>query len=97
MLHALQSAFIYGLLCSQCTESVPDEDIDWLISTTEVWSELQLNVLSHDHHTYLVALLQIFARRLYSISSYDRGLDYASLSRSKWVFVESQRRYMAIA
>ncbi|KAH8129216.1 hypothetical protein LI328DRAFT_163322 [Trichoderma asperelloides] len=69
MLQALQAAFIYGLLCSQCTESVPDEDIDWLISTTE-----------------------IFARRLYSISSYDRGLDYASLSRSKWVFVESQRR-----
>ncbi|KAL6894809.1 hypothetical protein GGI43DRAFT_424669 [Trichoderma evansii] len=69
MLQALQTTLIYGLLCSQSTESVPSEDIDWLISTTE-----------------------IFARRLYSISSYDRGLDYASLHRSKWAIVESQRR-----
>ncbi|KAL7920670.1 hypothetical protein ACQKWADRAFT_297589 [Trichoderma austrokoningii] len=69
LLQALQAILIYGLLCSQSTESVQSEDINWMISTTE-----------------------IFARQLYSISSYDRGLDYASLSRSKWVFVESQRR-----
>ncbi|KAK1254102.1 hypothetical protein MKX08_008097 [Trichoderma sp. CBMAI-0020] len=53
-------------------------------STSFIWRQIYIHLRE--------MRAEIFARRLYSISSYDQGLDYASLSRSKWVFVESQRR-----
>ncbi|KAJ5109441.1 hypothetical protein N7456_006116 [Penicillium angulare] len=35
-LTALQSALVYGMLCAQCTESMPVEDSTWIVSTIEV-------------------------------------------------------------
>ncbi|KAL6693048.1 hypothetical protein J3F84DRAFT_381409 [Trichoderma pleuroticola] len=72
LLHALQAAIIYGLLRSQCTESVGSEDSGWLVLTVEV-----------------------FARRLYTMSSWAVDIEYIQSSRSGWVFAESMRRYVS--
>lgn len=36
MLQALQAAMVYGILCSQCTESVSSDDSAWVVATIEV-------------------------------------------------------------
>jgi hypothetical protein len=38
MLQAVQAAVIYGLLCSQQTELVSNDDAAWLLATIEVRS-----------------------------------------------------------
>ncbi|KAL6802771.1 hypothetical protein GGI42DRAFT_32128 [Trichoderma sp. SZMC 28013] len=49
LLHALQAAIIYGLLRSQCTESVGSEDSGWLVLTVEVCYCTQCGII-HGHH-----------------------------------------------
>lgn len=43
MLQAVQAAVIYGLLCSQHTELVSNDDAAWLLATIEVRSYPALN------------------------------------------------------
>ncbi|KAF2028048.1 hypothetical protein EK21DRAFT_70684 [Setomelanomma holmii] len=39
MLQGMQAAVVYGILCSQCTESVSVEDAAWLVETIEDFGE----------------------------------------------------------
>lgn len=36
MLQAVQAAVVYGMLCSQCADSVSSDDSAWLVATIEV-------------------------------------------------------------
>jgi hypothetical protein len=35
-LQAMQAAVVYGMLCSQCTESVSVDDAAWIVEVIEV-------------------------------------------------------------
>ncbi|KAF2795457.1 hypothetical protein K505DRAFT_239823 [Melanomma pulvis-pyrius CBS 109.77] len=70
MLQAVQAAIVYGILCSQCTESVSSDDSTWLAATIET-----------------------FGIRLYGMCAWSLDVDHVCFTRSKWILVESLRRY----